>query len=59
MAFILTSYDDVKTYLKNCSTNRLEKIQQEVWSMILERDEKKFTKQAAKKATSKEHSKHA
>ncbi len=59
MAYTI-GYDEVKHYLKTCSTKRLDKISHEIWAMLEERDNKMFVKYATKKSkqatTSKQHS---
>jgi hypothetical protein len=52
MAYTMASYDDVKQYLKTCSTKRLYVVQDELFKIIRNRENTNFTK-ALKAAQSK------
>ena len=42
MAYTGIGYNEVQLYFKSCSTKRLEKLNQDINIMLLERDEKSW-----------------
>lgn len=44
MAYTGIGYNEVQLYFKSCSTKRLEKLNQDINIMLIERDEKSWNK---------------